>query len=347
MLPERLRHELGALHLDEGVVQARRKRPDALGGKLLRRKGEQVRGSFGPELVVLLDPPQSGCEDDGESQVGVAGRVRGAKLHPRRLEPPPLGDRHAHEGRAVVVCPRHVYRGLVASNEALVGVHPLIRHGRDLVRMAQQAGDELAGDLRQAVRVAGVGEGVLVALEEREVGVHAGALDAGKGFRHEGGMNASLLGDLLDDEAHGHHRVGHREGVGVAQVDLVLTRSVFVLGVFDANAHLLEGEHSPTTQLARDVVGRQVEVTAAIDGLGPAALGERRKIEVLDLRGDVEVVALIPRAIEYSAQLLARASVKGRPVNIDDVTKHPRDTGALFVPREQLERREVGSREYV
>ena len=53
----------------------------------------------------------------------------------------------------------------------------------------------------------------------------------------------ALLCDLFHDEADGHDRVGHREGVGVAQVDLVLARGVLVLGVLDGDAHLLEGEH--------------------------------------------------------------------------------------------------------
>ena len=52
------------------------------------------------------------------------------------------------------------------------------------------------------------------------------------------------LGDLLHHEADRHDGVGHREGVGVAQVDLVLAGGVLVLGVLDRDAHLLEREHA-------------------------------------------------------------------------------------------------------
>jgi hypothetical protein len=41
--------------------------------------------------------------------------------------------------------------------------------------------------------------------------------------------------------------------------------------------------------------------------------------------------------------LLARASVKGRAVDVDDVAEDARHAGALFVPGEELEGREVRS----
>ena len=64
--------------------------------------------------------------------------------------------------------------------------------------------------------------------------------------------------------AHRHDGVGHGEGVGVAQVDLVLARRVFVLGVLDADAHLFEREDAAPPQLTADVVGQQVEVATLV-----------------------------------------------------------------------------------
>ena len=61
------------------------------------------------------------------------------------------------------------------------------------------------------------------------------------------------LGDLLHHQPDGHDGVGHGEGVGVAQVDLVLARGVLVLGVLDGDAHLLEGEHGALAQVAGHV----------------------------------------------------------------------------------------------
>jgi len=45
----------------------------------------------------------------------------------------------------------------------------------------------------------------------------------------------------------------------------VLTRRVFVLRVFDANAHLFKGQHRLATELARHVVVQEVEVATAIE----------------------------------------------------------------------------------
>ena len=94
-------------------------------------------------------------------------------------------------------------------------------------------------DLRQAVVTSSVGEGVPVALEQREVGVHPRALDAESGLGMKLAWTPLLVGDLFDYETDGHHRVGHSQGVGVAQVDLVLARRVLVLGVLNGNAHVL------------------------------------------------------------------------------------------------------------
>ena len=60
------------------------------------------------------------------------------------------------------------------------------------------------------------------------------------------GMNVAYtprsLRDLLHDEPERHHVVGHRERVGVAQVDLVLARAELVEAVLDRDAHRLERE---------------------------------------------------------------------------------------------------------
>jgi hypothetical protein len=49
------------------------------------------------------------------------------------------------------------------------------------------------------------------------------------------------------------------------------------------------------------------------------------------------------RLVEDAAQLLARAALKGAAVDVVDVTEDAGDPGALFVPGQQLEGREVGA----
>ena len=76
--------------------------------------------------------------------------------------------------------------------------------------------------------------------------------------------------DLLDHQPDRHHGVGHGQGVGVAQVDLVLAGGVLVLGVLDGDAHLLQGEHGPLAQVAGQVGGGELEVGAGVER-SPAA----------------------------------------------------------------------------
>ena len=209
--------------------------------------------------------------------------------------------------------------------------------------MTHEAGDELRRDLAQSVRSV-ADEGVLVVAPEREVRVHARTLHVGERLGHEARRDVGLARQLLHDVSHRHHGVAHREGVGVAQVDLVLSGRVLVLGVLDADAHLFERQYRSTSQLTRGVIGQEVEVTAAVDRHRGDRRVEAFEVEVLDLGRDEERVTLGAGLAEDASQLLARAAVEGRAVDVDDVTKDPRHAGALFVPGEELERREVRSR---
>jgi hypothetical protein len=106
--------------------------------------------------------------------------------------------------------------------------------------VAQQAGDELPSRARELVGRAGLVEGVGVALEEGQVGVHARPGCSRERLGHERREDALLEGDLLDDGAEGHDVVGRRERVGIAQVDLVLPGRALVVAELDRDAHRLQ-----------------------------------------------------------------------------------------------------------
>ena len=105
--------------------------------------------------------------------------------------------------------------------------------------------------------------------------MHARTLDVREGLGHEARRDAGLARQFLDHVSHRHDGVGHGQRVGVAQVDLVLTRRVLVLGVLDADAHLFEGQDGPTAQLTRGVVREEVEVAAAVDRHAAPMSGSR------------------------------------------------------------------------
>ena len=85
------------------------------------------------------------------------------------------------------------------------------------------------------------------------------------------GMNVACTpvrgGDLAHDEPERHHAVGHRQGVGVAQVDLLLARRVLVEAVLDRDAHRLERADRLLAQRAGDVVRGEVEEAALVERL--------------------------------------------------------------------------------
>ena len=73
-------------------------------------------------------------------------------------------------------------------------------------------------------RRAGVEEEVAAVLEQGHVHVHSGSVHAEDRFGHEADVDVVGLCDLSRHEPVGDDIVGHREGVGVAEVHFVLAR---------------------------------------------------------------------------------------------------------------------------
>jgi hypothetical protein len=114
-------------------------------------------------------------------------------------------------------------------------------------------------------------EGVDITLEEGEVQVHAGPVEVLQGLGHEGGVDPTLEGDFLDGKTGGHDVVGHRQGVGVTDDDLVLAGGHLVVGVLDGDADLLEGVDRLAPVLLGPVQWGEVEVPAPVEHLGVGA----------------------------------------------------------------------------
>src|SRR5262249_12153274 len=161
--------------------------------------------------------------------------------------------------------------GLIAGNKPFVRVDKRCDDGRHTRGVDELASDEEAPDTGEAVLgIVGASEGVGVVrgAEQALVGVHAGAVDSGKGLRQEGGTQAVALGDGFDYIASGDDGVGDVQGIGGGEVYLVLAGSNLVMAGLDADVH--------ATQLGDDLtanvcgkVGGEIEVAAAV-------MGERR-----------------------------------------------------------------------
>jgi len=107
-------------------------------------------------------------------------------------------------------------------------------------------------------------EGVLAVLEQREVRVHARAVDARDRFGHERRVEVVLCGDGADDGAEGADVVRRRERVVVFEVDLVLAPGNLVVARFDLEAHILEAVDDVTSNVAREVFRCEVEIAAVV-----------------------------------------------------------------------------------
>jgi hypothetical protein len=157
---------------------------------------------------------------------------------------------------------------------------------------------------------------------------------------------ALLEGRLPHHEPERHDAVGHRERVGVAQVDLVLARRVLVEAVLDGDAHRLECLDGALAQRAGHVRGGEVEVGALVErDRRPVAV--RGEIEELQLRRDVEREAPFAGLVEVAAQHLAGIALERRAVEVADVAEHA-GLGSMRVgPRQQLEGVRIGHGEHV
>ena len=198
VVAEGLAHEARLLELLDGLVEVFGQRVDAGLGPLGFGHLVDVVARLGRQGHALLDAVQTGGQHGGEGQVRVAGRVGVAEFDPGGVLLARLVERHPHHGRAVAARPADVDRSFVAGDQALVGVDPLVGDQGDLLDVGKQTGDVGLADRGEVVLVAGVEEGVPLALEQGLVDVHAGAVHAEHGLGHEGGVHAVSGGDLLD-----------------------------------------------------------------------------------------------------------------------------------------------------
>ena len=141
--------------------------------------------------------------------------------------------------------------------------------------------------------------------------------------------------------------LGHRESVGVAQIDLLLTRRVLVEAVLHRDAHCLERADGFLAQLAGDVVGGEVEEAAVVNRHGWGARCERFEIEELDVGCDIESEASFVRSLHVAAQHLTRVARERRAVEVIDVTEDACFGDLGVSPWQDLERVGVGDGEDV
>ena len=222
----------------------------------------------------------------------------------------------------------------------------LVGDRRDLRGVVQQPGDEGPTGGGKLVLAGGVEEGVAVALEQGEVRVHARAELVGEGLGHEGGQAALLQGDLLDDGAEGHDVVRHGQGVGEAQVDLVLARATLMVGELHRDPHLFKHEDGLAAEVVGSAPGHVVEVAGVVSG-ADAPVGVAVDQVELDLRVDVAGEAGLGDPGELTLKHRARVGAGRLAVGREDVAEHAGHAVVPVPPGQHLEGGGVGGQEHV
>ena len=172
------------------------------------------------------------------------------------------------------------------------------------------------------------------------MGVHPAAVQTLNRLGHERRQEAVPVGDVAHDELEGGQVVGRDQGVGVAQVDLVLARGHLVVGRLDLEAHCLHLLDDHPADLLALVHRTQVEVCGRI---------VRRLLEQEELRlaSRHHREAELPGPGELALEGEAGAADEGLLVGGVDIAEQPRHPPALVVVGQDAEGGEVRFQQHV
>ena len=212
-------------------------------------------------MDLVLDAVETGHQHRGEAEIRVGSRIGEADLDALGLGRGAEGD--AAGSRAVARRIGEQDRGLEAGNQALVGVGRGVGEGVDCLGVLDDAADvEKAGLGQACIFVAGKRR--LAVLPDRLVHVHARAVIAIDGLRHEGCGLAIGVGNLVDRVLVDLHLVGVAGQRVELDAQLVLRGSHLMVVLFDHDAHLgNHGQHLGTHVL--QAVHRRDREIAALD----------------------------------------------------------------------------------
>ncbi len=180
------------------------------------------------------------------------------------------------------------------------------------------------------------------------MGVHAGAVDSGQRFGHEGRMEVVKVGHPFNDVPEGDDGVGGSHCRTILEVDLVLSGCDFVVGGLNFEAHRLQHQdHIPAGLLAQ-IDRAEVEVSTGVMGHqhGIAFLVSMEK-EELGFRPRHHLVAHYLGFGHGPLEDRPGAAGEGLSVVGLDVADQAADLAMPVLPGVDLERLQIGGEQHV
>ena len=95
--------------------------------------------------------------------------------------------------------------------------------------------------------------------------MHSRTWVIGKWLWHKGGMHPLIEGNFLDDMSESHNVICGAQGIGVSQINLLLSRRTFVMAKFNRDAHCFQHRDCLTAEVMSDCRWGLIEIAARIN----------------------------------------------------------------------------------
>src|SRR5579884_846295 len=208
-----------------------------------RNAGEMLRGVDIPledrwRLDFIFDAVKTGGERGCKGEIRVAVGAGDAALDAKTVS---LSD-HAESGGPIIITPGKPRRRPGAGLVALVRVDRRRIEDHHLRNVRNPTAEKPAKRFRAGNRSEPLlsRKGALIFLPEAQMNVAARSRLVRGDLRHESDAQLLLFGDLLQALFEDHMPIGHREDVGVADIQLMLPQPPLPFRIFYRDSRLLE-----------------------------------------------------------------------------------------------------------
>ena len=175
--------------------------------------------------------------------------------------------------------------------------------------------------------------------EYRKLDVHSGTIYLCSWLRHKSCMKAMTLCNNTDCHLECHDAVCDITDLTIAEINLMLCRSCFMMGGFYFHSHILESQHHVTSCILAKIQRTHIQVSCFFVCYGCRiaiiVCVEKKK---LTLRIDVAGVSFLLCLFGYSLKNISRAVFVWCTIRPVEIADHSRNFSLLRTPRQDSKR---------